>query len=364
MLGDLGGLVTARQELDRHAASDLLTPLARAAQGVERRLDQLRDRILDVRLAPLSEVFERLPPIVRDLARQLGKEITIDISGDEIEVDRAILEQLIEPLLHLLRNAVDHAIESPEERRELGKRPGGRISVRARRDGESVVLDFSDDGRGIDRDRVAQLARERGLLETGATLGDDSLLAILSHPGFSTAATVTDVSGRGVGLDAVMTRLHSVGASLGLTTVLGRGTAFSIRLPTRIGIVRALVTAIGEERYVLPLTHINELVAWEPGTSRGQDGRTVLDLRGEAVPVVDLRRLLGYREGHPPLRRPAIVLEANGQRVALLADAVHGQVDAVVQPLERPRGIPRWVTGAAVLDDGLPALMLDLAGVV
>ena len=128
--------------------------------------------------------------------------------------------------------------------------------------------------------------------------------------------------------------------------------------------MRALVTGIGTERYVLPLTHINELTAWEPGMSREEGGRTVLEVRGDVVPVVDLRRLLGYREGMPPTRRPAIIIEANGQRIALLADAVHGQVDAVVQPLERPRGIPRWVTGAAVLDDGRPALLLDLASVV
>jgi two-component system chemotaxis sensor kinase CheA len=364
LLGDLGGLVTARQELNRHAAIDTLSPLARAAQGVERRLDLLRDRILDVRLAPLSEVFERLPPMVRDLARQLGKDVSIETSGEDLEVDRTILEQLIEPLLHLMRNAVDHAIEAPDVRLAVGKRPSGRISVHGRREGQSVVLEVSDDGKGIDRDQVAQLARERGLLEAGAKLGDDGLLAILSHPGFSTAATVTDVSGRGVGLDAVVTRLHSVGATLGLTTVLGRGTVFSIRLPTRIGIVRALVTSIGTERYVLPLTHINELTAWEPGSSHEEGGRTVLDLHGEVVPVVDLRRLLGYREGLPPARRPAIIIEANGQRIALLADAVHEQLDAVVQPLERPRGIPRWVTGAAVLDDGRPALMLDLASVV
>jgi two-component system, chemotaxis family, sensor kinase CheA len=364
LLGDLGGLVTARQELDRHAAMDTLSPLARAAQGVERRLDQLRDRILDVRLAPLSEVFERLPPMVRDLARQLGKEVAIEVSGEEIEVDRTILEQLIEPLIHLLRNAVDHAIESPEVRLAGGKRPNGRISLRARRDGESVVLEVSDDGKGIDRDRIAEAARERGLLEAGATLGDDGLLTILAHAGFTTAASVTDVSGRGVGLDAVVARLHGVGASLALTTVLGKGTAFSIRLPTRIGIVRAMVTTIGTERYVLPLTHINELMAWEPGTTRTEGGRTVLDVRGDVVPVVDLRRLLGFRGPDAPLRRPAIVIEANGQRVALLADAVLGHVDAVVQPLERPKGMPRWVTGAAVLDDGRPALMLDLASVV
>jgi two-component system chemotaxis sensor kinase CheA len=364
LLGDLGGLVTARQELDRHAAKESLSPLARAAQGVERRLDQLRDRILDVRLAPLAEVFERLPPLVRDLARQLGKEVTIEVSGEGIEVDRTILEQLMEPLLHLLRNAVDHAIEPPEVRVAAGKRPSGRIAVQARRDGDSVVLEVADDGKGIDRERIATVARERGLLEAGSSLGDDGLLAILSHAGFSTSASVTDVSGRGVGLDAVVVRLHSVGASLALTTVLGKGTVFSIRLPTRIGIVRALVTSIGEEHYVLPLTHINELTAWEPGTTREEDGRSVLDLRGETVPLVDLRRLLGYRGAPAPLRRPAVVIEANGQRVALLADAVMGHVDAVVQPIERPHGIPRWVTGAAVLDDGRPALMLDLASVV
>ena len=202
------------------------------------------------------------------------------------------------------------------------------------------------------------------MLEEGATLSDDGLLAILARPGFSTASTITAVSGRGVGLDAVAARLHEVGASLGLTTVPGRGTSFQVRLPTRLGIVRALVTAVGTERYVMPLTHVSELVAWEAGLARSDGGRTVLDLRGEAVPVVDLRRLLMYRGDEPPEHRPAVIFEAHGQRLALLTDRVHGQIDAVVQTLERPRGLPRWITGATVLDDGQPALLLDLASVV
>ncbi|HQW65964.1 MAG TPA: chemotaxis protein CheW [Gemmatimonadales bacterium] len=361
---DLGGLVTARQDLERQAERDALSPVARAAQGMARRLDTLQDRILHVRLAPLSEVFERIPPIVRDLARQQGKEVTVRMEGDELEVDRAVLDQLAEPLIHLLRNAVDHGLESPEVRRGLGKRPAGSVVVRARRDRDSVVLELSDDGRGIDRASVAARAVAQGILEEGVALNDDGLLALLARPGFSTATTVTDVSGRGVGLDVVASRLHELGASLQLTTVPGRGTTFVVRLPTRLGIVRALVASIGDERYVMPLTHVAEFLPWEPEAVRQEDGRAVIDLRGEAIPVVDLRRLLLYRGAPSPRRRPALVLEANGQRIALLADAIHGQVDAVVQPMDRPRGMPRWITGATVLDNGRPALLLDLASVV
>ena len=361
---DLGGLVTARQELERHAERDTLSPVARAAQVMARRLDTLQDRILHVRLAPLSEVFERIPPIVRDLARQLGKEVTVQVQGEELEVDRAVLDQLAEPLIHLLRNAVDHGLESPDVRRALGKRPAGSVSLKARRDRDSVVLELSDDGRGIDRGAVAARAVAQGILESDASLNDDGLLAVLARPGFSTAASVTDVSGRGVGLDVVASRLHDLGASLSLTTVPGRGTTFVVRLPTRLGIVRALVASIGEERYVMPLTHVAEFLPWEPEAVQHVDGRAVIDLRGELIPVLDLRRLLLYRGEAPPARRPALVFEANGQRVALLADAIHGQVDAVVQPMDRPRGMPRWITGATVLDNGRPALLLDLASVV
>ncbi len=364
LLADLGGLLTARQELERRAAEDPFASTSRAALQMARRLDRLQERILDVRLAPLTEVFERVPPIVGDVARQLGKQVTVELEGEQLEVDRAILDQLADPLLHLLRNAVDHGIEPPDLRRAAGKRIEGRISVGARREGDVVLLEIADDGRGIDRDAVASRARAMGILEADASLTDDGLLAVLERPGFTTARNVTDVSGRGVGLDVVVARLREIGASLMLTTVPGRGTVFSIRLPTRLGIVRALVLGIADERYVMPLTHVVELVPSDSALIEQQDGRAVLLVRGDPLPIVDLRRLLAYRGVAAPSRRPAVVVEANGQRVAVLADAVHGQIDAVVQTIDRPTGMARWVTGATVLADGEPALMVDLASVV
>lgn len=364
LLDDLGALVTARQELERHAASDGLSPMARTAVAMSRRLDSLQDRIVHVRLAPLSEVLERIPALTRDLGRQLGKEVVVEVSGEDLEVDRAILALLPEPLMHLLRNAVDHGLETPEARRQARKRPAGRITIRARRDRESVVVEIADDGRGIDREQVAARARALGMLADESGLTDDGLLAILSKPGFSTAQELTEVSGRGVGLDVVVAKLHDVGASLSLTTVTGKGTSFALRLPTRLGIVRALVTAVGDECYVMPLTHVSELVAWEQQDARLEAGRSMIEIRGEQIPVVDLRRLLSYQGDAPPARRPAVVFEAHGQRIALLADQVRGQVDAVIQPMERPLGLPRWISGATVLDDGRAAMMLDLASVV
>ena len=364
LLGDLGALVTARQELERRAAADAMSPVSRAATLMAGRLDSLQDRILDVRLAPLGEVFERIPALVRDVARQLGKEISVDVSGDTLEVDRAILDQLAEPLLHLLRNAVDHGIEMPEVRRDAGKRPAGRIVVSARQDGDAVIIDITDDGRGIDREAVARKARAMGILDQEGVLSDDGLLGMLERPGFSTAEQVTEISGRGVGLDVVVARMRDVGAALSLTTVVGHGTVFSLRLPTRLGIVRALVTRIGEERYVMALTHVVEMVPWERELTLVEHGRTMLRVHDELLPIVDLRRLMQYRGEEPPRRRPAVVFEANGQRIALLTDAVLGQVDAVVQPIDRPAGLARWINGATVLDDGRPALLMDLASVV
>jgi two-component system chemotaxis sensor kinase CheA len=167
-----------------------------------------------------------------------------------------------------------------------------------------------------------------------------------------------------VGLDTVVARMREVGASVTLTTVPGRGTAFTIRLPTRLGIVRALVTRVGDEHYVLPLTHVTELAAWDAETAGSHQGRNVILVHGERIPAVDLRRLVQYHGDEAPARRPAVVMASQGQRVALLADAVQGQVDAVVQSLDRPQGLPRWITGATILEDGQPALLLDLASVI
>lgn len=364
LLAELGGLVTARQELERRAEADSLSPIGRAAIKLARRLDRLQDRILAVRLAPFGELLERVPPMIRDLARQLGKDVTVEVQGEGIEVDRAILDRLGEPLLHLLRNAVDHGLETPEARRAAGKAAAGRITVAARQDRNVVELEVRDDGHGIDREAVVAKAIERGALEAGAHLDDEDLLAILARPGFSTAAQVTDVSGRGVGLDAVLARMREVGATVSLATTPGAGTTFTIRMPTRLGIVRALVTRVGEEPYVLPLTHVTELAAWDAASSEVHQGRNMIRIRDALIPVVDLRRLVQFRGTAPPVRRPAVIMASQGRRMALLADAVEGQVDAVVQPLDRPQRLPRWITGATILEDGQPALMLDLASVI
>lgn len=363
LLEDLGAMVTARQELERHATAESLSPVARSALAMSRRLDALQDRILHVRLAPIGEVLERIPPLVRDLARRLDKSLAVEVAGEEIEVDRAILSQLLEPLVHLVRNAVDHGLETPEERLAAGKSEIGKVTVRAWQERDAVVVELADDGRGISSDLIAQRAREQGILAPQATLSNDGLLAILARPGFSTARQVSDVSGRGVGLDTVVARLHRVGAAVSMETTPGEGTTFRLRLPTRLGIVRSLVTAIGDERYVMPLTHVHELIAWEASESRMEGNRMVLDHRGESIPVLDLRRLVQFRGAPPPPQRPAVVFDAHGRKVALLSDQIHGQIDAVVQPIDRPLGMPRWITGATVLDDGRPAMMLDVAAV-
>lgn len=361
---DLGSLVTARQQLERRIEADPLAPVSQAAQRMAARLDQVQERILEVRLAPLAEVLERLPPMVRRLARQLGKEVRVEVLGGDIEVDRAILDQLLEPLMHLLRNSVDHGLENAAERRAGGKMAEGNIQIAARRERELVLLEIRDDGRGIDPEKVAAKAREMGLIAEHGTIRSEDLLSVLSRPGFTTTTQVTEVSGRGVGLDAVLAAFRAIGATVALATVPGKGTLFTLRLPTRIGIVPALVASVGNERYAIPLMQVEELVPCTPESILNREGRSVLMVRGAPCPVVDLRRLVLYRGGNPSARRPAVVLASGEGRLVVLVDVVHGQVEAVVQTVERPKGMPRWISGAAVLDGGSPVLLLDLVTVV
>src|SRR2546427_591213 len=273
----------------------------------------------------------------------------------------------LDPLVHLLRNAVDHGIETPAERKRHQKNPEGEIVLAAVRERSSVAISISDDGRGIDRARILDKAKREGLVGPHVeSLSDDQLLRVLARPGFSTATAVTNVSGRGVGIDVAMTRIRALGGSIEIRTEPGKGTAFVLRLPVTLAIVRALIAAVGTERYALPLTYVAETVEFGTTPLTTMDGRDAIVLRDRVVPLMDLRKLLGTNGGAPapPPRRPVIVLEMGERRAGIVVDGMLSQQEIAVKGFDAPQGTLPVFSGATIMGDGVPALILDAAGLV
>jgi len=360
----IGELVTVRGRLNELAASARDPAINDVAIQVSRLSRELQDEIIQARMTPVWQVFDRFPRLVRDLARELGKQVTFRVEGKEIELDRAILDELGDPLLHLLRNAVDHGIESPAERRRNGKQPEGEIVLAAVRERASVAISVRDDGRGIDRQKVLERARRDGVVDPHAeALTDDQLLRVLARPGFSTAEAVTSVSGRGVGIDVAVTRIRALGGSIEIRSVEGKGTTFVMRLPVTLAIVRALIAGVGAERYALPLTYVAETVEFGVQATTIVEGREAIVLRDRVVPLVHLRRLLGV-SGDAPTRCPIIVLEMGERTSGIVVDGMLGQQEIVVKGFDAPQGTLPVFSGATIMGDGVPALILDAGGLL
>jgi two-component system chemotaxis sensor kinase CheA len=360
----IGELVTARSTLVDLTNERADPELEDVALRITHLSSALQREIIDTRMTPVWHVFDRFPRLVRDLARQLGKRISFHVEGKEIELDRAILDDIGDPLVHLLRNAIDHGIEKPEEREGAGKPPEGRIQLSAARERSTVIIRVSDDGRGIDQDRVLVDAKERGLVDQETdTLSDDLLLRVLARPGFSTVGQVSELSGRGVGLDVVQTRLQALGGSLDIHSELGKGSAFTLRLPPTLAILPALLARVGEERYALPLTHVEETVDFDTAAITELDGTDAMVLRDEVVPLVHLRGVVGI-SGDVPRRRPVIILEIGDRRGGVVVDHLMGQREIVVKGFDAPAGTLPIFSGATILGDGRPVLILDAARLV
>ncbi len=364
MMDLVGELVTTKDHLAQLTAGRDDPMLDDVSLRMSHLTAQLQSEILDARMTPVWQVFDRFPRLVRDLSKQLGKAIEFKVAGKEIELDRAILDEISDPLVHLLRNAVDHGIEPVAERVAAGKTPSGQIVLSAVRERATVAIHVSDDGRGIDRAKLLADAKRTGMLDEDVdVLSDELLLRVLSRPGFSTAAAVSDVSGRGVGIDAVAASLRTLGGGLEVRSVPGEGTTFSLRLPITLAIVRALTAVVGEERYVLPVTHVAETVDLSAETTTSLEGENAMLFRGEMIPLLDLRKIVRL-PGEGPGRRPVVVLQIGERRSGLVVDALTGQQEIVVKTFDPPRGTLPIFSGATVLGDGSPALILDTGGLV
>lgn len=365
LMKHVGELVVAKNRLTALSGEAGDPTLVELSERIARLVSAMQTEVLAARMTPVGEVFERFPRLARDLSRDLGKRIRFDMEGEEIELDRSILDEIGEPLLHLIRNAADHGIEPPEQRTSAGKPAEGRILLSATRERNTVALRVVDDGRGIDRERILAKARREGVA-TGDldTLTDDLLVRVLARPGFSTATTVSGVSGRGVGVDVAMTRVRALGGTLEVRSELGRGSTFLIRVPLTLAIVRALLAEAGGERYAVPLAYVAETVEFDRRAVTSVRDREALVVRDQVIPTVHLRDLVSAPSQGQPARQPTVILEVGERRTALVVDALLGQQDIVVEPFDAPRGMPPFVGGATILADGKPALILDAAALL
>jgi two-component system chemotaxis sensor kinase CheA len=361
----IGELVITRGRLVQLSTTINDTALAETVAQASRLVADLQDEIMTSRMVPVWQVFDRFPRLVRDAAHSVRKQVTFVIEGKEVELDRSMLDEVGDPIVHLLRNAVDHGIELPAVRKAQGKPEAGRLTLSALRDRDAVAIRVTDDGKGIDRARVLQRARESGLVEQGKTeLSDDELFRIISRPGFSTAETVTDLSGRGVGIDAVYNRVRTLGGSVEMRTVPGNGTTVTMRLPLTLAIVRSLLARIGEETYAVPMTHVRETVELVPSILRSVQGREVLMLREEVLPVMRMRQLMRFEGEAARGLEQVVVVEMADRRAALVVDALIGQQEIVVKQFDGVRDGLSLFGGATILGDGAPALIIDVGSLL
>ena len=360
----IGELVITRGRLAQLAAASGDPALDETVSQASRLITDLQDEIMTCRMVPVWQVFDRFPRLVRDAGRALGKQIELTIEGKEIEIDRSMLDEVGDPIVHLLRNAIDHGIETPAERLKAGKPEAGRLTLSAVRDKSTVLIRVADDGKGIDRAKVLRRAREMGLVEAGRTeLSDEELIRLISRSGFSTADKVTDISGRGVGMDTVQSRVRALGGALEIRTVPGEGTAVTARLPVTLAIVRALLARVASETYALPLTHINETVLLDPAALRTVKGQEVLMLRDDVLPVIRLRERMRL-PAHTAGDQQVIVLDVASRRAGLVVDGLAGQQEIVVKQFDGVRDGLALFSGATILGDGVPALIVDVGSLV
>ncbi len=330
---------------------------------VDRRVAELQRRVLELRTAPLMRVTENLPRTARQIAEKTGKRVEVEIIGAELELDRSILDRLGEPLLHLVRNAVDHGLETPADRRAAGKSETGLLRVEARRQKDSIEIEVSDDGRGIDLASVCRRAIEAGLIHPDLVedLPPEEVARFIFHPGLSTAASISEVSGRGVGMDAVKATVESLGGGVELRTEVGRGTTTTLIVPITAAVQRVLLVGIAEERVAIPISKVERILEVPADAIEETAGDCFALVEGEPVPVLNLAqelRIEGAALDQSSV--PLVLAEVRGERVALRVDRFAGQQEFYVKPVPELLAPVRILAGLTVLDDGSPVFLLDL----
>ena len=359
----VGELVLSRNRLKTLRARIRDEELDRAVSSLDIATARLQTAVMRTRMQPVGKVFSRFPKVARDVARQLQKEVDLELVGADTELDRNLVEALADPLVHLVRNAIDHGIEVPSLREACSKPRQGHVRLSAQQEGDFVTIEIRDDGAGIDPERLRVKALEKGLIdpEAAARLSHDECLQLVFLPGFSTKAEVTDISGRGVGMDVVQSRIRELSGQITIHSDVGRGSRFVIRVPLTLAILPTLLVQAGDPVYALPLARVMEVLHAPSESLRWFDGQAVLDRQSHTLPLVDLRQWLRVDPVMAPLLT-IVVLQMGEQRFGLIVDQVRGREEVVIKPLPRAvRGLPGYA-GATLIGDGRMALILDVDG--
>lgn len=346
--------------------SGLVDHLRDGIAQLERNTRELQQNVLKIRMLPITVSFSRFPRLVRDLSAKLGKDIELQMIGEQTEVDKTVLEKINDPLVHLVRNSLDHGIESPEERVAAGKSPRGTLTLSAFHEGGDIVIKVGDDGGGLKRDKILAKAIERGIVKEHDELSDERIYNLIFAPGFSTADNVSDVSGRGVGMDVVRRNIRDLGGNVTISSVAGEGSEVTIRLPLTLAILDGQLAALGDQTYVLPLVSIVEsLMIAEEHLEAVTHESELYRLRNEYIPIVRLDRVFGFEKERGSLVNALlVVVEAEGRRVGLLVDDLLGQQQVVIKSLETNFRQIEGISGATILGDGTIALIVDVPGLV
>ena len=364
VINQVGKLLTLKTSLrhlyeDGYHGKNTWQQLGKSVQELEQIANSLQDKTLDLRMIPVRRLFSRFPKIVRDIARQSGKKVELKFSGEDTEIDKQIAEELVDPLTHLLRNSVDHGLEESEERKKLGKDETGHILIEARQEGGHIVINVSDDGRGIDLEKVKNKAISLGLISEEEDLSEKELTALLFKPGFSTAEKVSDVSGRGVGLDVVKEKISQLKGSIEVKTGLHQGTTFSLRLPLTLAIIQAFMVKIGDQVFGLPVTDMERSLVIKESEIHYVNGRPLYYRYPEVIPLLDLGTRFNFPFRHDPRRMPVVVVNYGRSRVGFIVQELLGLEDIMVKSLQKSMGKITDISGAAYLGSGDIALILD-----
>ena len=365
----VGELVITQSMLDQFREGFDINKLALLQEGLTqlaRHTRELQESVMGIRMLPIGSVFNRFPRLVRDLSGKLGKNVRLDMHGEHTELDKTVLEKIGDPLVHLVRNAIDHGLEMPDKRRAAGKLEQGTLRLEAFHRGGSIVVEVADDGAGLNREAIVAKAIQRGLISSGEGMSDDAVAELIFQPGFSTAAVTTDLSGRGVGMDVVRRNVADLGGTVTIRSTPGKGSVFTIVLPLTLAIIDGLTAAVGEECYIVPLVSIVESVQLKAEAVRSVvGGGELFKFRGEYLPVIRLHEVFGCEGAKHAIEDGLmIVVEGDGTRVGLFVDGLVGQQQAVVKSLEANYRRVSGVSGATILADGSVALIVDIAGLI
>lgn len=335
--------------------------LRSSTQNLGRITGELQEGVMKIRMVPISQIFSRFPRVVRDLQRDLNKKIELEIEGEDTELDKSVIEDLLDPIMHCVRNSVDHGIESPEARRAAGKPETGHVLLRAANEGNLIVIDITDDGAGIDAEKVRNKAIQKGLIHPDKVLSDSECHQLIFEPGFSTADKISNVSGRGVGLDVVKTMIDKLNGTVTVSSEKGKGTTFSIRLPLTLAIIQGLLVRVGREVYSIPIASVIESQRILHTDIKTIDNYEVLNLRSEVISVLRLSRLFGLEESEASEYCNIVIVGSKDRKVGVMVDSLIGEEDVVIKPLRDQFTVTPGVAGASILGDGSVSLIIDVS---